>query len=198
VIGTTDLQFVSAAVRSCASSSTRRWLPALRRSPALAARLPRSTPSRPSTSSASRRRAQCSSAIPHSISTRSPPRSRRALRGATSTPCARSPAAHPGRACSRHRREAATATNPAPAPAAGARSDVARATATLRFDLPPAAPAPATARGVRRARPAGARPPGGTARAGRFEVSWDLRSDAGTRVADGLYFARLSFAGFRG
>jgi hypothetical protein len=26
-------------------------------------------------------------------------------------------------------------------------------------------------------------------------VSWDLRSDAGTRVADGLYFARLSFAG---
>jgi hypothetical protein len=91
---------------------------------------------------------------------------------------------------------AATATNPAPVTAAGARSDVARSMATLRFDLPPSAAGARYRLAVfdvlgRQVRAL----PEGTAGAGRFKVSWDLRSDAGTRVADGLYFARLSFAG---
>jgi peptidase C25-like protein len=91
---------------------------------------------------------------------------------------------------------AATATNPAPTSAARAGSSLARATATLRFDLPSSAAGTRYRLAVfdvlgRQVRAL----PEGTARAGRFEVSWDLRSDAGTRVADGLYFGRLSFAG---
>jgi hypothetical protein len=35
----------------------------------------------------------------------------------------------------------------------------------------------------------------GTATPGRFEIQWDLRSDAGAPVADGVYLVRLSLGG---
>jgi hypothetical protein len=78
--------------------------------------------------------------------------------------------------------------NPSPSPA--------RAFVALRFELPDAARSARYELAVfdllgRRVRALAA----GVATPGRVQIAWDLRSDAGLPVPDGVYHVRLSFAG---
>lgn len=85
---------------------------------------------------------------------------------------------------------------PAAAMMLGSSPNPAQRSARIAFALPAADAGTATLR-VYDSMGRAVRTLGSTFASGRNEVTWDLRAEAGARVAPGVYFARLSLAGKR-